>query len=56
LFQSLFGAASAACSERRSERHSEGSTVKVNRLVELGLIEEQSLLQSSAALLLEMMG
>jgi len=38
LFQSLFGAARAtSCSESRSKGRSEGSTVKVNRLVELGL-------------------
>jgi hypothetical protein len=35
LFQSLFGAASA--SESCSKSRSEGSTVKVSRLVELGL-------------------
>src|SRR5438874_13331789 len=32
LFQSLFGAASAACSQSRSKSHSVGSTVKVSRL------------------------
>jgi hypothetical protein len=35
LFQSLFGAANA--SESCSKSRSEGSTVKVSRLVEIGL-------------------
>jgi hypothetical protein len=38
LFQSLFGAASAvSSSESCSKSRSEGSTAKVNRLVDLGL-------------------